>query len=64
MLPLADQLQTFAAKPVIDKTGFAGKYDLSLQHELNFGPQSPALSDPEEPSEPTGASLFTAAEPN
>jgi len=55
---LADSLEGHAGKPVVDKTGLTGKYDLNFKAEMPGRAQDAAV-DPATASEPTGASIFT-----
>jgi uncharacterized protein (TIGR03435 family) len=61
---LADWLQPYVSRPVIDKTGLQGLFAVRLQFLLETssvgpgaGPQAPAL-----PPDPAGPSIFTAVE--
>jgi uncharacterized protein (TIGR03435 family) len=56
---LSNTLQSYAGRPIIDKTGLEGQFDISLQFALDAVPAGPATGPPS-PSDPSGPSLFTA----
>jgi uncharacterized protein (TIGR03435 family) len=52
----ADRLSQMVDRPVIDQTGLVGAFKLSLE----WTPDQPAASSPEEPARTAGVSVFTA----
>ena len=57
---LANSLAMFVGRPVLDKTGLKGKYDIDLRWTPDAaGKPSPAVG-PLEPIDTTGPSIFTA----
>jgi uncharacterized protein (TIGR03435 family) len=56
---LATFLQSYAGRPVKDKTGLTGFFDVALQFVLESGSATPPSGAPS-PSDPSGPSIFTA----
>jgi uncharacterized protein (TIGR03435 family) len=57
MAQLADALAGHAGRPVIDKTGLTGKYDVTFKEEVRPPPTSPASDTAA--ADPVGSSIFT-----
>jgi uncharacterized protein (TIGR03435 family) len=58
---LSSMLQSYAGRPIIDKTGLDGQFDVSLQFTPETLSAAPAAGNPS-PPDPSGASLFTAVQ--
>jgi uncharacterized protein (TIGR03435 family) len=56
---LSNTLQSYAGRPIIDKTGLEGQFDISLQFALETLSTGAVAGTPS-PADPSGASLFTA----
>jgi uncharacterized protein (TIGR03435 family) len=59
MASLASVLSGYVERPIVDRTGLAGDYDVELEFSTDFRPGGPL--DPGAPRGPAdGPSLFTA----
>jgi uncharacterized protein (TIGR03435 family) len=56
---LSNTLQSYAGRPIIDKTGVEGQFDISLQFALETQSAGAVAGSPS-PADPSGPSLFTA----
>ena len=57
---LSNTLQSYAGRPIVDKTGLAGMFDVSLQFALETLSAVAAAGGPQSPSDSSGSPLFTA----
>jgi uncharacterized protein (TIGR03435 family) len=57
---LSNTLQSYAGRPIIDRTGLAGMFDISLQFALETLSAATAAAGSPSPADPSGPSLFTA----
>jgi uncharacterized protein (TIGR03435 family) len=55
---LLNLLKGASGRPVVDKTGLTGKYDITLRWTPELGPSSPDSAPPED----TGPSIFNVLE--
>jgi len=60
---VASVLQSYAQRPVFDKSGLEGSYDLRLQFAMEAGQSTPGGAAPGVPaSDPAGPTYFTAVQ--
>jgi uncharacterized protein (TIGR03435 family) len=62
MADLARNLAPFAGRPVVDKTGLTGGFDVDLAWTPEQGPLGPEGTSPAGPPSSDGVSLFTAVQ--
>jgi uncharacterized protein (TIGR03435 family) len=60
MADFARNLAPFTGRPVVDKTGLTGAYDIDLTWTPDQGPAGTAVPVPQGPPPGDGPSLFTA----
>ena len=62
MAQFAGWLQSYAGRPVLDKTGSSGLFNLRLQFQMEVRNTSGGAGgqEPPVPSDPSGPSVFTA----
>ena len=62
MADFARNLGPFTGRPVVDKTGLTGVYDVDLTWTPEQGPPGPDGTAPQAPPSTDGVSLYTAVQ--